>query len=470
MDEDLFNVLDKVSEETLLKALTLAVNPPVETLSLDEALAKTAPTMPLQPAIEYIEVDGLRRSLGSMGLELFLALDQVVSLLPYSLVRSLKESGNRRGLVDVVRRWSDRILENLGVLSNLRPGDFRGEDEVKEEVLLALPSRAQVENVKGKQGFWLWKERARGGVESPDFTGLTSEITAIGDTILSLGVKVSVAVDSSTYDLVKSSLYKYNVVVLDMPVDKLKLIYVRDQSVTWFSNPVIGNMALPIRRGEEEVVNEVYYKLNIEPLIRVRWARFNGVLVRAVMEGGNFFVVKGDSGDVAILTGVGVRGSNWATFKVLGELLPEDVRIIGVPLAGYMKYWDYGAVHLDVAFSYIGDLGGVRVALVDPSRLGFYSLLEYDRRSGSFKLIELPRLARELGITLDEPPREGASLITMVNALNLGRGRLVVDGYNEGVNRYLEKTYGVEVFRVEIPHLEAGGGGVRCATRELWRG
>jgi len=108
--------------------------------------------------------------------------------------------------------------------------------------------------------------------------------------------------------------------------------------------------------------------------------------------------------------------------------------------------------------------------LVDPSRLGFYSLLEYDRRSGSFKLIELPRLARELGITLDEPPREGASLITMVNALNLGRGRLVVDGYNEGVNRYLEKTYGVEVFKVEIPHLEAGGGGVRCATRELWRG
>ncbi len=469
MDEEFFNILDKVSEETVLKALTLVLNPPIRVYSLDDVFIKITPKMPLQPAIEYIEVDKLRQSLGSRGLELFLALDQIVSLLPYSLIRRLRESGAPRDLVETVRGWGDRIIENLGVLSKLKPGEFKSEDEVKEEVLLVIPSRAQVENVRGNQSFWIWKERTRDGVESPDFTGLVSEITSIGGTLANLGLRVSVAVDSSTYDLVGSSLHRYNVVVLDMPVDKLKLVYVRDQSVTWFSNPIMGNMALPIRRGEEEVVNEIYYKLNLPPLFRVRWARFNGVLVRAVMEGGNFFVIRGDNGDVVILTGIGVRGSNWATFKILGELLPEDVRVIGVPLAGYVKYWEYGAVHLDVVFSYIGDLGGVRVALIDPSRLGFYSLLEYDRRSDSFKLIELPRLAKELGITLDEPPREGASLITIVNALNLGRGRLVVDSYNESVNKYLEKTYGVEVFRVYIPHLEAGGGGVRCATRELWR-
>jgi len=75
---------------------------------------------------------------------------------------------------------------------------------------------------------------------------------------------------------------------------------------------------------------------------------------------------------------------------------------------------------------------------------------------------------KQLGIRISEPTREGASPITMVNALNLGKGKIISDWYNHAVNEYVERVLGVEVIEVKIPQIEAGGGGVRCATRELW--
>jgi arginine deiminase len=465
MGLEYLNVIDEVSDDIVERALSIVLNPPIQVINLEGSIARREPFIPSQPNIEYIEVGRLQQIMGPKGLEIFLALDQIISLTPYSTLRST----NPKSLVEVIRYLGGKLHGNLRKIHSLKAVEFRGEDSVKEEILLVLPSKTQVDNVRGKQGLWIWREKTRYGVESPEFEGLVSEILSIGEKLVNLGLKVDVAVDSSTYQFVEDRLYKFNVVTLDMPVDKLKTIYVRDQSVTWLPNPIIGNMALPFRRGEEGVVVEVYHKLGLTPLFRVRWALLDNVLVRAVMEGGNFFVIKGGGGDVVVLSGIGVRGSNWATFKVLGELLPEDVRLVGVPLAGYIRNWELGAVHLDVVFSYLGDLGGVRVALVDPSRLGFYSLLEYDRKTGLFKPVELLKLMKELEVIVDEPPRDGASVITMVNALNLGRGRLVADGFNESVNRYLERSYGVEVVRVDIPHLEAGGGGVRCATRELWR-
>jgi hypothetical protein len=95
-------------------------------------------------------------------------------------------------------------------------------------------------------------------------------------------------------------------------------------------------MALDIRQGEEWIINEVYYSLKLTPLLRVRWAINREYLLKAKMEGGNFFLLKID-GSTILLTGVGVRGSDHPTFKVLSEVLPEDVRIIGVPLSGYVK-------------------------------------------------------------------------------------------------------------------------------------
>jgi len=62
-------------------------------------------------------------------------------------------------------------------------------------------------------------------------------------------------------------------------------------------------------------------------------------------------------------------------------------------------------------------------------------------------------------------PKTGSD-ITLVNGLNLGEGKVVVDSFNKDANRYLEREWGLDLIEVEIPQVEAGGGGVRCATRE----
>jgi arginine deiminase len=93
----------------------------------------------------------------------------------------------------------------------------------------------------------------------------------------------------------------------------------------------------------------------------------------------------------------------------------------------------------------LGELNGVYYAVLDPLRLGFYSGLEYVREKEAFQTIPLGRLFKELGLIIDEPPREKTSLITMSDALNLGRGKLIIDAYNREVNRYVEREFGVDV-------------------------
>jgi arginine deiminase len=100
--------------------------------------------------------------------------------------------------------------------------------------------------------------------------------------------------------------------------------------------------------------------------------------------------------------------------------------------------------------------------------MGFYSALEYDRKSNSFILTEFSKIAKDLNILMVEPPRDGGSSITMTNALNLGRGRFLVDEVNHDVNKYMEQNLNAQLIEVKIPQIEAGGGGPRCATRELY--
>ena len=451
-------MLEELSNEQLSRALDLVLNPPIRLLDLSEVVRESR--LP-QQKIEYVKTEDLERALGENAITIFQALDQVISLLPYS---SLKDIVDKRD-VKLLRVHMEHMRKI--VRGNLKSSDMMPEDAVKEGILLLIPSQRQLNIVKGNWDEWVWRRIAYDGSITPDPLRLAREVVEIGEVLKAERVKVTVAVDSSIYHLLEDDVKKFNVIKLSIPEGLAKVVYVRDQSVTWFKRPIMGNMALGIRRGEVEVINEIYFKLNMYPIARARWALIDKVLYRAYMEGGNFFLVKGDSG-VVLLTGVGVRGSNWATFKFLGELLPEDVRIVGVPLPGYIRDWTIGAVHLDVAFAYLGEVGGVRLALVDPSRLGMYSLLEYDRRTGYFKPVDLLSLMRELGVTLDEPPRRGQSPITMVNMLNLGRGKVVVDSFNREANEYLRREYGVDVIEVSIPQLEAGGGGVRCATRELW--
>ncbi|MEM1685379.1 MAG: arginine deiminase family protein [Acidilobaceae archaeon] len=452
-----------ISDDKLLKTFNLILDPPISTLSFNDAIIGDF-ELP-QPRLEYIEGRVIRSALGENGIDLFISIDLVISMLPLSKLESLVAS-DRNVILEIIREEAYTTARSLAELYRIRGEDFRSEDDVKREILILAPSSRLLDTVRGEWDKWVWRRTDRYGRESPDPKLILDDILRIGNALRDYGVKVYIATDiEHDYgDILKP----YDIIPVKIPQRLAKIVYVRDQSVTWFKSPILGNMTLDFRRGEEAVLSEIYSKLNLRPLFRIRWVAEGDKLIRAYMEGGNFFVIKTEYG-TAVLTGVGVRGSNYAVFKILASILPEDVRLIGVPLAGYIKDWVSGAVHLDVVFSYIGDIGGERLALVDPSRMGFYSLLEYNRREGSFKIIEMPRLMRELGVKLDEPPREGQSRITMINALNLGKGRIISDSFNELVNRYLERMYSIDVIRVDIPQLEAGGGGVRCSTRELWR-
>ncbi|MEM3975018.1 MAG: hypothetical protein QW320_11675 [Ignisphaera sp.] len=455
--------IDYTSDDTLLKALNLILDPPISTLSFNDVIIDGY-KLP-QPRLEYIEENIIRSVLGENGIDLFMSLDLVISMLPLSKLESLTSS-SRGAILEMLREEAYNTARSLAELYRIKAEDLRGEDDVKREILMLAPSIRLLDTVRGEWDKWVWKRTDRYGRESPDPKLILDDILRIGNALRDRGIKVYIATDME-HDY-GDVLKPYDIISVKIPQRLAKIVYVRDQSVTWFKNPILGNMALDFRRGEEAVLSEIYSKLNLRPLFRIRWVAEGSRLIRAYMEGGNFFVIRTEY-STAVLTGVGVRGSNHATFKILSSILPEDVRLIGVPLAGYIKDWASGAVHLDVVFSYIGDVGGERLALVDPSRIGFYSLLEYRRREGAFRIIEMPRLMKELGVRLDEPPREGQSSITMINALNLGRGRIVSDSFNELINRYLERMYGIDVIRVDIPQLEAGGGGVRCSTRELWR-
>jgi len=43
-----------------------------------------------------------------------------------------------------------------------------------------------------------------------------------------------------------------------------------------------------------------------------------------------------------------------------------------------------------------------------------------------------------------------------------------VDERNKLANNFLEKNLGVELVEVKIPQIEAGGGGPRYATRDIY--
>ncbi len=468
--EEEIHIFERIPCEQLLKLITYVFNPPHKYEDLSRALYR-GPELPPQPRLEYIDCSELSTKIQvSNACRVFQILDSIVSLMPYSKLKTLKyfiRNMQTSDLCDLIREWSSKICENSKILQNLKSEDLRAEDTPKSKILLLAPSDRQFRVVINNWDKWVWKRTAYDGSQAPQASRWLMDIAKIAHVLRDEGLEVVIAIDRSLREESEEVLRGFKVMELDIPEGMAKVGYVRDQSVTWFEYPILCNMALDIRRGEEEVLCEIYHRLGIPPVARARWIELNGKLVRSYMEGGNFFIIKSED-QVALLTGIGVRGSNIATIKFLSQILPDDVRIFAVPIAGYIKYWSLGAVHLDVVFAYIGEVKGVRLALADPSRMGFYSILEYDRRRDSFKVVEFLKVMKELDVLVDEPPRESYSPITMVNALNLGGGKIVSDSYNKSINQYLEREFGVDVIEVEIPQIEAGGGGVRCATRELW--
>ncbi|NPB00680.1 MAG: hypothetical protein GXO10_04835 [Crenarchaeota archaeon] len=335
---------------------------------------------------------------------------------------------------------------------------------------MILPGERQFCNVRKNPDKWLWRRVTRSGDVTPTFEGWFRDFYNICDVLVKEGLSIYLFVDKSEYENVKDiiSSSRIHVYDVDIPCNLPKIGYSRDQSITITSRPILCNMVLSLRRGEEDVVREIYYRLGITPLFRPRWYIIDDVIARAYIEGGNIFLIKTDRG-VLLLSGTGIRGTNEAAVRALDEVLPEYVHIVLIPLVSYIRDWEKGAVHLDVVFTYLGNINGTYLCLIDPSRACIYPALEFDRKRKYFKLTELLKIFKEFEIHVNEPEKNSTySYSTMLNYFNLGNKKLIGDSYNRSINRYIEKTYGIDIIEIDIPHIEAGGGGIRCVTRELW--
>ena len=465
--------LEALDKNTLLSVIKSVLAPPLlhrwYLRYLTKSQGKDLPPQPKKIFLNEKEILYKIKSLNSR--DAFLAVDELISLLPYSILRKIYtflEEDEEEEITDILYSWASRI-DKVRSSININPDHFYAEDDIKKHILLIMPSKKQLSVVKGRWTEWVWSPKTLFGEDAPSWEGWLTDLAGLADTLKSEGIKIIFAVDNSEKEEIIERLGKvYNYIGINMPTGKAKIGYARDQSVTWFRYPIICNMALDIRSGEEYVLNEIYWKLDIPPIFRPRWSIINGVIEKAVMEGGNFILVKGN-GKIALFTGIGIRGTNLAALKALSQILPPETSIYVVPLSGYIRNWrETGTVHLDVAMLYCGEADGWKVMLVDPSRIGFYSVLKYNPDSDRFIPENLGQIAETLDITLDEPPRGEVSKITMTNALNLGGKKLVVDPYNKEVNRYLEQEWGFDLIKVSIPQLEAGGGGIRCSTRELF--
>lgn len=433
---DLLNSLELVlnaDDKRIIEALREVKEPPSMRVSLAEALHPSG--IPPQPELEIVDPKDLKSDMG-----LFIGLDLIQSL------SSLEDP-------DSIKKEAEKRLESLK-----RKEDLRSEDSPKSHVALALPEKEHLEKVKGKWTDYVWKPRAYDGSEAPDFDGWVRELSSIADALRGEGIRVIFyggrslrAIEELGYETVRVNLDR------ELP----KLGYPRDPSVAWSSSPVVMNMTLEHRRGEEDAASRFFKLIGCEPAFRPRWWFDGRHLVRARAEGGNFILVKGKE-KYALFTGIGIRGSNRAAIELIKEYLTikgADIEVYGVPLPGYIRNWRTGAVHLDVVMMNAGPC-----VIVSPGRMGFYSFLKF---SSDIELVEAGLVFRELGVELDEIPA-GGSEITLVNALNLGNGKLVVDAYNDEASKYLEREWGLDAIRVSIPQIEAGGGGVRCATREYF--
>ena len=398
----------------------------------------------------------------------FIYLDQIVSLMPSKLLKELATEGWR----ETHDNFEDRLIkEQLNLLQNnlyVYP-----EDAEKKHILLAVPSNRQFKEVLGRWEQWVWRRYTLNGEKTPDENGWMRDIMNIVEALNQERVRCIIVVDkylpSNKMEELKDKISHSplnKIIKIDLGEGYAKIGYVRDQSLTITEQPFIGNMALKIRAGEERKIIDIYDELGLEPVIRIRWSQINNGIIKANAEGGNFILIQTDNGKY-LLTGIGVRGSNLAALVTMRKVLSEDIHLIGIPLSGYIKKWsETGAVHLDVVLTYLGDLNGTYYAVIDPMRVGFYSVIEIEKNL-DISIKTIPQLFHEMGVYLDEIPHSG-SKITMANALNLGKGKLVVDRYNKEVNKYLVREFGIDLIQIEIPHIEAGGGGVRCSTKEIW--
>lgn len=422
----------RADDESLIEGLKEVREPPLMRVSYPETLHPSG--IPPQPELELIKPEDLK-----VNVSLFIGLD-----LLYCLYR-IEDP-------DSIKARAEELMSLLKRKEEIRP-----EDHPKSHIALALPEGKHLERVRGRWTEFVWKPRAYDGSEAPDFNGWVRDLSSIADALRGEGIKVTFYGGESVSTMRDLG---YEAVEVDLRGELPKLGYPRDPSVAWSRSPVIMNMTLDHRRGEEDAATQFFSKIGLKPAFRPRYWFDGKLLVRARAEGGNFIVVRGER--LALFTGIGIRGSNRAAIELIREYLSlkgAEVDVYGVPLPGYIRNWRTGAVHLDVVMMNAGPC-----VILSPGRMGFYSFLRF---GSSVEIIEAGMVFRELGVEVDEIPAEGSE-ITLVNALNIGRGKLVVDAYNDEASKYLEREWGLDAIGVSIPQVEAGGGGVRCASREYF--
>ena len=387
--------------DRLIEGIDYVLNPDIVKVRYDNVVhSKPDEKLPPQPYIEYLNIDTIVRKLDIRRIESFVLFDEILSLLPHEELNNLRH--NRLELYKYIDEYLD-FMKGI----KLRVDDIHAEDDIKRDIILISPSNKQFSIVRGNWANWVWREKDYKGRDTPDEYYWLCDVINLATAIKSEGGNPIIVADKDLMNKYSDLLSKFKVIWIDIPKGLAKIGYPRDQSVTWFKWPIIGNMALDIRRGEEVVINSVYCKIGLKPLARARWVLDKDKLLMCKFEGGNFFIIKTEYG-TALITGIGVRGSNHATFKFLSEILPEDIELYGLPLSGYIRDWaNTGAVHLDVTLLYLGCLNGCYVAFVDPLRTGFYSLLRYDREKDCFKVTHFGLFAKKYGIKLDEPVRKG---------------------------------------------------------------
>lgn len=423
----------KAEDDDITECLREVRDPPISKVSYSDILHGRE--LPPQPELEFIDPKDL-----SVDKELFLGLD-------------LLDSIERLKSPEEARAKAESLMRLMREKEEVYP-----EDNPKTHVALALPEKEHLETVRGRWTHYVWKRIAYDGSETPSFEGWIRDISSIADALRNEGIRVKIYGGGSVSLLEEMG---YDVERVEFHDTLMKLGYPRDPSVAWSSSPIIMNMTLEQRRGEEDVASLFFRKIGLRPAFRPRWWFDGRRLIKARAEGGNFILVK-STDRAALFTGIGIRGSNRAAIELIREFLSVkgvDVEIYGVPLSGYIRDWRSGAVHLDVVMMHTGPS-----IILSPGRMGFYSLVRF---SEGLDIVDAGIVFKELGIEVDEMPVKGSE-ITLVNALNIGNGKLVVDSFNAEANRYLEREWGLDVIEVSIPQIEAGGGGVRCASREYY--
>jgi hypothetical protein len=172
-----------------------------------------------QPIEEFIRIDNIVRALGKDGLNTFIAIDQIISLLPNSLYQQVIKAENSESL-SILRGFCKRIESHVEgkSLTHLKP-----EDAKKEKVFLMIPSQKQLKIVYNNWDGWVWRRIAYNGEPAPSVDDWIKDVLRLADALKNASVTPIIVPDKSIEERIKEEA-PHNVIGLDIPEDLLKYV------------------------------------------------------------------------------------------------------------------------------------------------------------------------------------------------------------------------------------------------------